>query len=546
MKLAPCLRALIASACVLLSPLVHAGPVPWPDAPYSYFANQAKLETVLADFASGFSLSLAMQPDVTGIVNGRFQTSSPTEFLSKLAGVYGFVWYTQAGTLFVSRANDIVTRGVAAPGGSAASMRKALSDLGVLEPRFGWGELGDQGVAMVSGPPSYVHLIESTIRNLPPRAQQLMVFRLQHASADDRTVRYRDKEVITPGLASILRTMVAAGGGGSAVTSGGQAGLGGGVGAPLRASTSTADAAGAASGTPPAPSSSAPSGAVSQQHGASQGQQGPKPMVQAEPRLNAVIIQDYPERMPLYQQLIAQLDVATPMVEIEAMIIDISSQRASELGVDWSGRIGKLNVDLNSKTGALLAFSSAATAAGSVLMSQLRALENKGDADIQSRPSVLTSDNIAAILDLSETFYIQSQGERVASVTPVTAGTTLNVSPHVVRQGDQLLVQMKIDIEDGQINSDTVVGALPTVSKSTVSTEATVRSGESLLIAGYASRRTIKNRSQIPFLGELPVAGALFGSTDHNVQKRDRMFLIRPKVVELPVVVMPGDTPQGK
>jgi type III secretion protein C len=116
----------------------------------------------------------------------------------------------------------------------------------------------------------------------------------------------------------------------------------------------------------------------------------------------------------------------------------------------------------------------------------------------------------------------------------------------VVRQGDQLLVQMKIDIEDGQINSDTVVGALPTVSKSTVSTEATVRSGESLLIAGYASRRTIKNRSQIPFLGELPVAGALFGSTDHNVQKRDRMFLIRPKVVELPVVVMPGDTPQGK
>ena len=169
---------------------------------------------MLADFATGFSLSLAIEPAVVGTVNGRFATKSPTEFVAKLASVYGFVWYTHAGTLFVSRASDVVTKGISAPGGNVASMRKALADLGVLEPRFGWGELADHGMAIVSGPPSYIQLVETTIRNLPARAQQIKVFRLRHASAQDRTVPYRGQELNIPGLASILRGMV----GGAAVS----------------------------------------------------------------------------------------------------------------------------------------------------------------------------------------------------------------------------------------------------------------------------------------------------------------------------------------
>ena len=94
-------------------------------------------------------------------------------------------------------------------------MRKALTDLGVLEPRFGWGELADHGMAIVSGPPSYIQLVETTIRNLPARAQQIKVFRLRHASAQDRTVPYRGQELNIPGLASILRGMVGGGAGGS-------------------------------------------------------------------------------------------------------------------------------------------------------------------------------------------------------------------------------------------------------------------------------------------------------------------------------------------
>jgi type III secretion protein C len=63
-----------------------AGPPPWPASAYSYFAQGTRLETVLADFAAGFNLSLSIPPGVTGAVTGRFTTATPTEFLSRLGG----------------------------------------------------------------------------------------------------------------------------------------------------------------------------------------------------------------------------------------------------------------------------------------------------------------------------------------------------------------------------------------------------------------------------------------------------------------------------
>lgn len=537
MNLPAVLRRLLAAAILAVALPGFAARLPWPDSPYGHHANNTRLDTVLADFAAAFSLSLALQPDVGGQVNGRFSAATPAEFLTRLGGMYGFVWYTHAGTLFVSRATDVTTQSVAAPGGNVAAMRKALTDLGVLESRFGWGELAEQGVVMVSGPPSYVKLVEQTIRNLPARAQQLRVFRLQHASATDRTVQYRGQGVTTPGVASMLQSMVGggapphvAGSGAATVPPNVPASLpsgtvGGGLGPALRPAVPLVDvnAPGADGAAATAAQGAAPS--------ATSG--GPRPMVRAEPRLNAVIIQDLPERLPLYEQLIAQLDVPTMMVEIEAMIVDVSSDRADELGVDWSGRIGRFSASFNAIDGAALGFSSPAVAAGHALLGRLRLMQSKGDADIRSRPAVLTSDNMAALLDLSETFYVRSQGERVAAVTPVTTGTSLRVSPHVVRQGGKTLVQLKIDIEDGQVN-DARVDTLPTVSNSTVSTEATVLDGESLLIAGYGSDRKINARRQLPILGDLPAIGTFFSDTTRTVQKRERMFVIRPRVVGYP------------
>ena len=150
------------------------------------------------------------------------------------------------------------------------------------------------------------------------------------------------------------------------------------------------------------------------------------PSIQTDPRLNAVIIQDIPERMALYERLIAQLDVPTPLIEIEALIIDINSERVRELGINWaisgdnfalgygatSAQPGQGTFGFSLAGGA----STLSAVAGSRLLAQVRLLETQGDARIQSRPSVLTLDNLGALLDLSETFYIRVMGERFGSV----------------------------------------------------------------------------------------------------------------------------------
>lgn len=543
-----------------------AGPVPWTDAPYSYFAKNAKLETVLAEFAGSFSLSLNIAPSVSGLVNGRFTTQNPTEFITKLAGVYGFVWYTHAGTLHISKSSDTLTRSLPAPGGGIANLRQALTDLGVLEPRFGWGELAEQKVVLVSGPPSYVNLIESTLAGLPlaSNQQQVLVVKLKHASAEDRVILYRDREITTPGLARVLRELVASSGGAS---------LGGGTGisneaasntaAPLRSATSSgADSTGTLASAASGGNNNSNNNRAAQNTGqnsnnANNNNRGSNipsnsnsrgPSIQSDTRLNAIIIQDIPERLPVYQKLIAQLDVPTALIEIEAMIIDINTERARELGIRWSGRDGRAAFGFGALTqqpeagtlsvvravkGANITSGSLLVDAGNYLVSQIRLLENNGDATILSRPSVLTTDNIGALLDLSETFYVRLQGERVATVTPVTAGTTLRVTPRLIDGVNGPMVQLIVDIEDGQIQ-DRRIDNLPTVRRSAVSTQAIVQQNETLVIAGYTTDQNVQNNERVPVLGEIPAVGLLFSNKARTVQKRERWFMIKPRIVTLP------------
>lgn len=583
---------------------------PWPEAPYSYFASNTRLPALLSEFASGFSLGAEVAPGVEGSVNGRFSARSPGEFLSRLGAMYGFSWYVQGGVLHVDRAADQQVRSLPLPSG-VGPVRQVLVDLGVVDTRFGWSELPSQGQVMVSGPPGYLARVEAALRQMPTvsERQQVSVFRLRYASADDRVIRQGERSLVQPGLARVLRGLMEGRGAlkgevlEGAMGGPGAAGAVGAAGSQPQALSTLAQAsrlgepagegvspgrgegtregqvdgqgesaaarngAAAAAGSGPVPP-----GAVSTARGDTTSPWpvappagGPvsslqvggdarvrAPSIQTDPRLNALIIQDQPERMPLYERLIAQLDVPTPLIEIEALIIDVNSDRVRELGVNWAISGDGFSVGFGPTSGqpaqgsfGLSLAGSASTlsaAAGTRLLAQVRVLETQGDARIQSRPSVLTLDNLGALLDLSETFYVRVTGERFASVSPVTAGTSLRVTPRLI-DGGQASIQMAIDIEDGQIQ-DRQIDTLPTVRRSTVSTQAIVRHSESLLIAGYSTDQSITAVQKVPMLGDLPVVGALFSNRSVTAQKRERLFLIRPRLVGLGMAP-PAEVPGG-
>ena len=554
-----CLAAIFAATAVLISPVSFAGPPPWQDSAFTFYAERKPLRTVLREFAAAFSLSVQMPDDLSGSVNGRFTTASPTEFIDRLGSTYGFVWFTHAGTLFVSRTQDMVVRSIAGGAtGPGNKLKQVLTDLKVLDPRFGWGDLPDQGIVIVSGPPAYVQLVESTIKALPrtPGGQQVAVFRLKHASVEDRAITFRDRQIVTPGVAQILRNLVL-----GTNNSIGQRGPGGDNPAATDAQLNPVVTALASrlAVAPGGPNEGLPPGATAPATGARP--TGPveagslpniglgrlRPSIQADPRINALIVQDTPDRIPIYAELIAQLDVPTPLIEIEALIIDVNTNRLEELGISWSsvsrGGGTAAGYGNTSQTTGAISIIQAVRGAGinpsstivansaEYFVARLKLLEQQGDASIQARPSILTTENIGAVIDLSETFYIQTTSERAALVTPVTAGTTLRVTPRLIGEGASQKVRLSVDIEDGQIQQQNPVGNIPTVRRGTVSTEASVMRDESLLIGGYNSVQTISGVDKVPLLGDLPLIGALFSNTSTQVQRRERLFLIRPTVL---------------
>lgn len=579
-----CLPIVLAVACAWsVPPGAFAAAGRWPDTPYTYFANGTALEVTLREFASGFSLGLQVAPGIEGTVSGRFSAASPDEFLSRLAGMHGFQWYLHGNVLHVVKASDNVVRSLPMPAG-VGPVRALLLELGVLDPRFGWTEIPSQSTVMVSGPAGYVDRLEEALRQLPSAnvTQQVNVYRLRYASADDRVINFREQRLAQPGLARVLRQLMLGDASLSGPLSAGEkptgpgalpvmpvvlplgdvrpampAGGGDAAGATPAGGTSGQSSAGAtaarrsarASAPLPAPIPVAPQGTVtaSTLQVGGDGRMRP-PSIQTDPRLNALIIQDVPERMPIYERLIAELDVPTPLIEIEALIIDVNSDRAQELGINWSVQADKLSLGLGPASAqpqrgtvglALGSLSSTLSALeGSRLLAQIRILESRGEARIQSRPSVLTLDNLDALLDLSETFYVRVMGERFASVSPVSAGTSLRVTPRLIA-GPETAFQMAIDIEDGQIQ-ERQVDTLPTVRRSTVSTQAIVRHSESLLIAGYSTDLDSTSVQKVPVLGNLPVVGPLFTTRSKTLLKRERLFLIRPKLVGLGVPPSPA------
>ncbi|WP_159551497.1 hypothetical protein [Billgrantia tianxiuensis] len=82
--------------------------------------------------------------------------------------------------------------------------------MGLLDTRFGWGELPDEGTVIVSGPRRYLDYISalSERRRKGEDKLEIMVFPLRYALADDRTINYRGQSIVVPGVATILSALL--------------------------------------------------------------------------------------------------------------------------------------------------------------------------------------------------------------------------------------------------------------------------------------------------------------------------------------------------
>ena len=561
------LRLVTACLLVAAAPLTRAAAIPFAERELQLTAREQPIAQFLQDLFGLVDLPVSVSALAKGAVNGSF--SGPAERVYRtVARSFGLIEYYDGAVVYIYTAAEISTRTLPVSAAVGARVLRSAQELRMLDARNTLRS-PQGGTLIASGAKRFIEQVEDLVRGQaaataaqPPLG--FKVFYLRYAWAHDVGMSFGGRQVTVPGVATIVRALMTANPRSQVSVLPNEQLLRPTV-PKLRGQGLIGQGTlGVADANPQLPSAAAliaaygagaPAGSGSSSAGA------PMPIalanaialgdaqqvrVEADTRLNAVIVRDAPERLVQYEQLIGALDVEPQPLEIEATIIDIDTEKARELGINWRLSRGRGSMLFGNGTNSDLSlrgttppaditpigkggFISAVLGGGNELALRINALQEQGAAKIVSSPQVLTLSNVEAVLDTSKTFYVRVAGREEVDLFSVSAGTTLRVTPHVFKDQGEVRIKLLISIDDGSI-SQQQVDAIPVVDRASITTQALIFEGESLLIGGLTRESTSSGVTKIPFLGDLPLIGNLFKSTNDTSRRTERMFLIAPRL----------------
>lgn len=531
----------LAALCLLLACTSSvAAPIPWGGRIITVKAQEQPLPDFLQSFLGSQGFILDISEQVKGTVSGSFN-GRPKTIFDKIVRTYSLLPYYDGAVLHVYAASEAQTKTYGVSPQLIGRVVQTLGRLDVLDEKHTFRALADEGVLMVSGSRRFIDDVDNILSaaqiNASSGPAMFRLFKLKYAWAADVTLNQGGREVKIPGVASTLRNLMLSSRRGQLEK-------------PARATVDKLRGQGMKPGEPKAPAEPKaerqPDGADDMFAPAQLPLNAEVAYIEADKRMNAVIVRDTRDRMPMYEQLIRELDVETPLVEIQATIVDVSRDKMQELGINWrwkNGRYEALQGRGDSSDLGLADNGQSVIPSGEGLLlstilgdkgkfiARLQALQQQGSAKIVSRPQVLTLSNEEALLANNQNFYVRVAGAYEVDLFNVTAGTAMKVVPHVIREGDKARIRLLVNIEDGKITGEPKVDQIPVVEKSTLATQAMIWEGESLLIGGLTRDQNGNAESKIPLLGDLPIIGHLFKTTSSTDNHMERLFMITPRLV---------------
>ena len=579
------LRHLAAMLALLLAVApAAAGPMPGALAPVSIVARDQPIGDFVRDLFARVGQPVVASQGLAGTINGSFNGPAAKIF-ADVAKAFNLVGYYDGAAVYVYSANELTVQTLPVGAATAARVLRQVQAQRIADPRNMVRASAD-GSLVASGTPRFIEQVTGLAQangyagrggtivagrsawNTPrlpydsdAQALEFRVFYLRYARADDTTMENGGREIRVPGIATIVQNLVL-----DRRPNMGRFGS-----FPIRQSATRLKGQGLDSvrpnvsqmpllGLPMGGIYPTPPGTVTPASDGG-GDDSAAPLtsdivrIEANPYTNAVIVRDVPSRMAAYDSLIRALDVEPQMVELEATIIDIDTDKLRSLGINWrltTGGFGALfgqgdasdlrllptdgsrRDNVNNITPSSLG-GTISTIIGNhrQFIARINALEQKGAARVVSRPQVMTLSDIEAVFDRTRTFYVRVAGREEVDLFNVTAGIVLRVNPHVFRDHDQTRIRMLINIEDGKLSPQSVVDNIPIVERASVSTQAMVLDGDSLLLGGMTADQDTDDVTKIPLLGDIPLLGNLFKTRSKHRAHTERLFLITPRLATL-------------
>ena len=338
---------------------------------------------------------------------------------------------------------------------------------------------------------------------------------------------------------------------------------------PIRGASTSGTAATATTGT----SATARSVQSSAQRGAgsSLGDSGGGGFIQADIANNALIITAPEAVYNNLRSVIAMLDKRRAQIYIEALIVDLQSDRASEFGIQWqditgtgpsgarivggtnfssggsniiglienvakAGTAGSLGISPGFNVGVIFGKTGGGVPNLGVLA---RFLETNAKANILSTPNILTLDNEeAAIIVGSNVPFITGQYAQTGSSLTASpfqtydrkdVGLTLRIRPQISEGG---IVRMQLFQEQSAIQEKTLSNpAGPITTKRSIESTVVVDDGGIVVIGGLIQDSWAMGEDKVPVLGDIPVLGAMFRYETRKRTRNNLMVFLRPRVI---------------
>ncbi|WP_227672306.1 MULTISPECIES: type II secretion system secretin GspD [Psychrobacter] len=289
----------------------------------------------------------------------------------------------------------------------------------------------------------------------------------------------------------------------------------------------------------------------------------------ADETQNAVIVNATPELMFEIEDAVNQLDNRRAQVLIQAAIVEVSGDDATQLGVQWAlgnansgyGVVNFNNVGASAATLAAAALSGGAgisAAAGSIAGALigigssskdskgntqfygaiLQALDSSTSANLLSMPSILTLDNEKASILVGQnvpfvtgsyTTSGNSSTNPFQTIDRQDIGINLNVIPHV---GDNGTVRLEVSQEVSSVVPSSIGNASGLITnKSLINTTILADDQQTIALGGLMRDNSTTSQQKVPGLGNVPLIGRLFRSDNDNTQKSNLIIFLQPTIL---------------
>ena len=264
-------------------------------------------------------------------------------------------------------------------------------------------------------------------------------------------------------------------------------------------------------------------------------------------KLILLIMRDSPEAIKLAEKLVALHDVAEPEVMLDVAVLEVNRSKLQDLGAQWPGSLTLTPQSTTLTTAGLTAnglalsdlrrITAQSTGVGSPSLT-LNAQTTDTDANLLANPRIRTRNHEKAKIMIGDRVPNISVNTAPTATTFVTEtityidiGLKLEVEPTVYLDDD---VGIKISLEVSNIVSQLVTksGSIAyTIGTRNASSALRLKDGETQILAGLLDDEERHTANKIPAIGDLPIVGRLFGSTNDNIQKTEIVLMITPHVV---------------